>query len=124
MEIIAFLKETPEFVKKYRDGGQFNGYLLIPNEYSDLELPEPHGGITLAEDQEQDIKDFINGSNTFWESKNIEHPDYSKYFCVGFDTLHYVDRWEDWDMTAVWNETLKWKKAVRELIKNLTSENV
>lgn len=111
-KVIAFLKRTPEFAQIGRLGGQFNGYLLIPKEYSNIELPEPHGGITFAEDQKQAIKDFINRSETFWESGNIEHLDYSKYFCVGFDTLHYVDRWEDWKMCNVWQECIRWKEEV------------
>lgn len=90
-KIIAFLKETPSFVKTYKNGGQFNGYLLILKEYSNIELPEPHGGITLKITDQKRIKEFIDYSATFWEYGNLEHPDYSKYFCVGFDTLHYGD---------------------------------
>ena len=123
--IIAFLKPTPEFVKEYRDGGQYNGYLLIPKDYSHINLPKPHGGITLKVIDPKHIKKFINNSETLWESGNLEHPEYSKYFCVGFDTLHYGDTWEGWNMKFVWNETLNWKREVtQELIKNLASENV
>lgn len=87
--IIAFLKETPSFVKEYKNGGQFNGYLLIPKEYYNIEFSEPHGGITISISDSKRIKEFIDNSVTYWEYGNLEHPDYSKYFCIGFDTLHF-----------------------------------
>lgn len=119
--VIAFLKETPSFVKKHMEGGQFNGYLLIPIEYLPSKrceytnMPMPHGGVTLELRDPERIKEFIDYSATFWE--NMVHLDYSKYFCVGFDTLHLEDTWERWNMDAVWDETLRWKKAVEEYIK-------
>lgn len=115
-KIIAFIKETPNYVKKYKDGGQFNGYLLISKEYSDIDLPEPHGEITLKISDSERIRRFINNSATFWECGNLEHPDYSQYFCVGFDTLHLGDRWEYWTMERVWRETRRWKEEVLNTI--------
>ena len=115
-KIIAFIKETPNFVEKYKDGGQFNGYLLISKEYSNINLPEPHGGITLKITDPKRIKKFIISSTTFWEYGNLEHPNYSKYFCVGFDTLHYGDSREYWTMENVWRETRNWKKEVLNII--------
>lgn len=115
-KIIAFIKETPNFVEKYKNGGQFNGYLLISKEYSNINLPEPHGGITLKITDPKRIKKFIISSTTFWEYGNLEHPNYSKYFCVGFDTLHYGDSREYWTMENVWKETRNWKLAINKKI--------
>lgn len=121
--VIAFLKETPSFIKKRKEGGQFNGYLLIPIEYlpskkyNDTDMPMPHGGVTLEFRDSESIKEFIDYSDTFWE--NVAPPDYSKYVCVGFDTLHLDDTWERWNMDAVWDETLRWKTAVEDFIKTV-----
>lgn len=123
--VIAFLKETPSFIKKLKEGGQFNGYLLIPMEYipfryENTDMPMPHGGVTLEYRGSECIKKFIDYSDTFWE--NEARPDYSKYVCVGFDTLHSGDTWERWNMDAVWDETLEWKEAVEDFIKSVDSQ--
>lgn len=88
------MKRTPSFVSLYKDGGQYNGYVLISRELIaglnlEEDIPQPHGGITFEAEK---ISRFIEGIETWWIPDNhLEHPDYSKYICVGFDTLHFGD---------------------------------
>lgn len=112
MEIIPFLKRTPSFFLT-SGGGQYNGYLLIPKELvKDLDLeediPQPHGGVTFAVKDAKRIKEFVEESQTWWIPYNLlEHPRYSKYICVGFDTGHLGDEWYYWTFERVSECTFK-----------------
>ena len=118
MKIIPFLKRTPSFVSLYKDGGQYNGYVLIPRKLIsglnlEEDIPQPHGGITFEAESSEKISRFIEGTETWWIPDNhLEHPDYSKYICVGFDTLHCDDTWSYWDFEKVSEHTLEWKKKL------------
>ena len=119
IKIIPFLKASPSFASTW-GGGQYNGYLLIPKELvKDLDLeediPQPHGGVTLVIKDAKRIKEFVEKSQTWWIPDNhLEHPDYSKYICVGFDTLHVGDEWNYWTFERVSESTMKWKRELEK----------
>jgi len=120
MEIIPFLKETPPFVSINKDGGAYNGYVLIPKELVkdinlEKDIPQPHGNVTLVIKDAKRIKKFVEKSQTWWIPYNLlEHPRYSKYICIGFDTLHFGDTWNYWTFERVSRHTLEWKRELEK----------
>lgn len=109
--------------------GQYNGYLAIPAEYSDIIKDEtnpytlydlvseiqdtPHGGVTYCHEEKDDF--FDNGMIPLID---IYGMDRTNYIIIGFDTAHFEDTWEKWTAKQVYEETMRFYTIVEQYIKS------
>lgn len=113
--------------------GQYNGYLAIPTEYSDIIKDEenpytlydlvaevqdaPHGGVTYCHEEEDDF--FDDGMIPLID---IYDMDRTNYIIIGFDTAHFGDTWEKWNAKEVYEETMRFYLIVKEYIESHLTE--
>ena len=109
--------------------GQYNGYLAIPAEYSDIikdkknpytlydlvsEIQDaPHGGVTYCCEEKDDF--LYDGMIPLIDIYDIDR---TNYIIIGFDTAHFGDTWEKWNAKRVYEETMRFYTIVKEYIES------
>lgn len=118
MTPFAFMRPTPSWVRQSKDGGQYNGYIAIPKEYTDRVFRTVDWGDGWTEEmfcgsglEEATLTQWsgMKSMGTFIPVTPI--PDdwrEGDYVVVGFDTLHVGDTWEECDFDAVKQRTIAW----------------
>ena len=112
-----------------KNRGQYNGYLAIPAEYSDIIKDEtnpytlydlvaeiqdaPHGGVTYCHEEKDDF--FDDGMIPLID---IYGMDRTNYIIIGFDTAHFGDAWEKWTAKHTYEETMRFYIIVKQYIES------
>ena len=130
----AFLYDIDAFcVGTHKNRGQYNGYLAIPAEYSDIIKDEtnpytlydlvsevqdaPHGGVTYCYEEKDDF--FYDAMIPLIDIYGMNR---TNYIIIGFDTAHFGDTWEKWNAKEVYNETMRFYITVKDYIESHLSE--
>lgn len=113
MKTIAFLITTPNLM--YTEIGEYNGYVAVPPEHplygrldgdSEVEALEVHGGVTYA----GEIKHLP------YPSELLDHKEIPRdWWVFGFDTCHYGDNPERWNLERCTEETRELQKQLEEM---------
>ena len=117
------------YVGTLKTRGQYNGYLAIPAEYSDIIKDEtnpytlydliaevqdaPHGGVTYCHEEKDDF--FYDGMIPLID---IYGMDRTNYIIIGFDTAHFGDTWEKWTAKQTYEETMRFYIIVKQYIES------
>ena len=126
----VFLNDIDEmYIGTFRGRGQYNGYLAIPAEYSDIikdktnpytlydliaEVQDaPHGGVTYCHEEKDDF--FYDGIIPLIDVYGMDR---TNYIIIGFDTAHFGDTWEKWNAKEVYEETMRFYTIVKEYIES------
>ncbi len=123
--IFAFLLKTPfydDIMKGRYSGGLYNGYVgfsgYLPSSYQSGgsgeldDLINVHGGITF--DRYVDLSvSWVSGKIPVADSKI---PEKGIYRIVGFDTLHYNDTKDIWNLETVKLETKNLMIQIAEIL--------
>ena len=113
MKTIAFLITTPKFI--YAETGEYNGYVAVPPEhplygkgYDEPEVAnlDVHGGVTFA-----DTADKLPPASVYLDHK--EPP--RDWWVFGFDTCHYGDNSDKWNLENCTEETRRLQEQLEEL---------
>lgn len=114
MRTIAFLITTPSLM--FMETGEYNGYVAVPPEHplygkdygtEEAEALDVHGGITLA----CEASELRNDIDIFMDCK--EPP--RDWWVFGYDTCHYGDNPERWNLNRCTEETRRLQKQLEEL---------
>lgn len=113
--------------------GQYNGYLAIPAEYSDIIKDEknpytlydlvsevqdaPHGGVTYCHEEKDDF--FYNDAIPLIDVYGMDR---TNYIIIGFNTAHPKDTWEKWTAKQTYEETMRFYTIVKEYIESHLSD--
>lgn len=113
MKTIAFLITTPNLM--YTEMGEYNGYVAVPPEHplygkddnaEEVEALEVHGGVTYA----GEIKHLP------YPSELLDHKEIPRdWWVFGFDTCHYGDNPDEWNLERCTEETRELQKQLEEL---------
>lgn len=113
MKTIAFLIKPPTF--GFFSTGEYNGYVAVPPEHplfgkgvrqSEVGALNVHGGVTFA----GQVKDLTDASVNI----DLKEPP-RNWWAFGFDTCHYDDTPEKWNLERCSKETRKLQKQIEEL---------
>lgn len=114
MKTIAFLITTPSLM--FIGTGEYNGYVAVPPEHplygkgydeSEVEDLDVHGGVTYA--------DYAKQLPTASEYLDPKEPP-RDWWVFGFDTCHYGDNSDEWNLETCTEETRRLQKQLEELI--------
>ena len=113
MKTIAFLITTPNLM--YRETGEYNGYVAVPPEHplygkgdiaEEVEALDVHGGVTYTGKIEC----------LPYPSELLDHKEIPRdWWVFGFDTCHYGDNPDEWNLERCTEETRKLQKQLEEL---------
>lgn len=110
---IAFLRATS--FNPYLDAGEYNGYVAVPPEHplfgenidnKDVANLRVHGGVTFA----GPFKD-VNDVDVYLD---CEEPP-CNWWAFGFDTVHYGDNADKWNLETCTEETRRLQIQLEEL---------
>ena len=113
MKTIAFLRTTPK--NPYFEAGDYNGYVAVPPEHPlfgkgydkpEVEALDAHGGVTFA-GKASDVDDI----DIYLDCK--EPP--CDWWVFGFDTCHYGDNSDKWNLESCTEETRRLQEQLEEL---------
>lgn len=113
MKTIAFLITTPNLM--YTEMGEYNGYVAVPPEHplygkdeyaEEVEALDVHGGVTFA--------DYAKTLPLVSECLDHKEPP-RNWWVFGFDTCHYGDNPERWNLERCTEETRELQKQLEEL---------
>ena len=113
MKTIAFLITTPNLMPM--KAGEYNGYVAVPPEHplygkgdsaEEVEALDVHGGVTYT----GKIKLLP------YPSELLDHKEIPcDWWVFGFDTCHYGDNPERWNLERCTEETRELQKQLEEL---------
>ena len=117
------------YVGTLKTRSQYNGYLAIPAEYSDIIKDEtnpntlydlvsevqdaPHGGVTYCHEEKDDF--FYNDAIPLIDVYGMDR---TNYIIIGFNTAHPKDTWIKWTAKQVYEETMRFYTIVKEYIES------
>lgn len=113
MKTIAFLRATPK--NPYFETGEYNGYVAVPPEHPlygkgydepEVENLDVPGGVTFA-----DTADKLPPTSEYLDNK--EPP--RDWWVFGFDTCHYGDNSDKWNLENCTEETRRLQEQLEEL---------
>lgn len=112
MKTIAFLITSPIFA--YCASGEYNGYVAIPPEHplyeksydtDEVDRLDVHGGVTFS--------GYVKDLPSIDEYLDHEEPPHD-WWVLGFDTCHFLDTPEYWNLDRCTEETRKLQKQLEE----------
>ena len=113
MKTIAFLITTPIVI--FTDTGEYNGYVAVPPEHplygkgdsaEEVEALDVHGGVTYT----GKIKHLP------YPSELLDHKEIPRdWWVFGFDTCHYGDNADKWNLENCTEETRRLQIQLEEL---------